>query len=62
MDTVSDIFDADGNLLLADDDSGAGMLSRLLVQIAVDGRTPWACRRSRTWPSPAPAGTSAATC
>jgi hypothetical protein len=37
MDTVLGIFDADGNLLLADDDSGVGVLSRLLVQVAVDG-------------------------
>ena len=34
---MSDIFDAEGNLLLADDDGGVGLLSRLLVQIAVDG-------------------------
>ena len=37
MDTVLGIFDADGNLLLGDDDSGVGTLSRLLVQVAVDG-------------------------
>ena len=37
MDTVIGIFDADGNLLLADDDGGVGLLSRLLVQIVVDG-------------------------
>ena len=37
MDTVIGIFDADGNLLLADDDGGVGLLSRLLVQI-VGGR------------------------
>ena len=37
MDTVLGIFDADGNLLLADDDGGAGTLSRLLVRVAVDG-------------------------
>jgi hypothetical protein len=37
MDTVVGIFDAAGNLLLADDDGGVGLLSRLLVQILVDG-------------------------
>jgi hypothetical protein len=37
MDTVLGIFDAEGNLLAADDDSGVGLLSRLLVQIEVDG-------------------------
>ena len=37
MDTVLGIFDDEGNLLLADDDSGVGTLSRLLVQVAVDG-------------------------
>ena len=37
MDTVIGIFDADGNLLLANDDGGVGLLSRLLVQIVVDG-------------------------
>ena len=37
MDTVVGIFDAEGNLLLADDDGGVGLLSRLLVQILVDG-------------------------
>ena len=42
MDTVLGLFDADGNLLLADDDGGAGLLSRLLVQIPRTARTPWA--------------------
>lgn len=37
LDTVIGLFDAGGNLLLADDDGGAGVLSRLLVQIGVDG-------------------------
>ena len=37
MDTVLGLFDAEGNLLLADDDGGVGLLSRLLVQINVDG-------------------------
>ncbi len=37
MDTVLGLFDAEGNLLLADDDGGVGLLSRLLVQIDVDG-------------------------
>ena len=37
MDTVLGIFDGDGNLLRADDDSGVGLLSRLLVQIVEDG-------------------------
>lgn len=37
MDTVLGIFDDEGNLLLADDDSGVGTLSRLLVRVAVDG-------------------------
>jgi hypothetical protein len=37
MDTVLGLFDEDGNLLAANDDGGAGLLSRLLVQIAVDG-------------------------
>ena len=38
MDTVVGIFDAAGNLLLADDDGGVGLLSRLFVQILVPGR------------------------
>jgi hypothetical protein len=37
LDTVIGIFDDEGTLLLSDDDGGAGLLSRLLVQIAVDG-------------------------
>jgi hypothetical protein len=37
MDTVLGIFDEDGNLLVADDDSGVGTLSRLLLQVVVDG-------------------------
>jgi hypothetical protein len=37
MDTVLGIFDDEGNLLAANDDGGAGTLSRLLVQVAVDG-------------------------
>jgi hypothetical protein len=37
MDTVVGIFDSGGNLLLADDDGGAGVLSRLLVQVLADG-------------------------
>jgi Bacterial pre-peptidase C-terminal domain len=37
MDTVIGLFDANGNLLIADDDSGVGLLSRLLVQVVVDG-------------------------
>lgn len=37
MDTLIGLFDSDGNLLLADDDGGVGLLSRLLVQFAVGG-------------------------
>ena len=37
MDTFIGLFDSDGNLLIADDDSGTGLLSRLLVQIPVGG-------------------------
>jgi hypothetical protein len=37
MDSLIGLFDADGNLLLADDDSGVGILSKLAVQILVDG-------------------------
>ena len=37
MDTLIGLFDAAGNLLIADDDGGAGLLSRLLVQIPADG-------------------------
>ena len=37
LDTVIGIFDDEGTLLLGDDDGGAGLLSRLLVQIEVDG-------------------------
>lgn len=37
MDTLIGLFDAAGNLLIADDDGGAGTLSRLLVRIPVDG-------------------------
>ena len=39
FDSVLGIFDADsGQLLIADDDGGAGLLSRLLVQVNVDLR------------------------
>lgn len=37
MDTVVGLFDADGNLLLSDDDGGVGLLSRILVRVLVDG-------------------------
>jgi hypothetical protein len=37
LDTVVGFFDANGNLLVADDDGGAGLLSRLLLRVAVDG-------------------------
>ena len=37
MDTFIGLFDSDGNLLIADDDSGAGLLSRLLVHLPADG-------------------------
>ena len=37
LDTVLGLFDASGTLLIADDDSGAGLLSRLLVRVPVDG-------------------------
>ena len=37
LDTVIGIFDDEGTLWWDDDDGGAGMLSRLLVQIEVDG-------------------------
>jgi hypothetical protein len=40
LDTMVGIFDSNGNLLLADDDGGVGgvgSLSRLLVQVLVDG-------------------------
>ena len=62
MDTVLGLFDADGNLLLADDDSGVGTLSRLLVQVAVDGTYAVGVSTFPDLTSPAPAGTSAATC
>ena len=37
LDTMVGIFDAAGNLLLANDDGGAGLLSRLLLQVLVEG-------------------------
>ncbi|HWN08261.1 MAG TPA: PPC domain-containing protein [Pyrinomonadaceae bacterium] len=37
MDTIIGLFDSGGNLLLADDDGGVGLLSRLLVQFNVAG-------------------------
>ncbi len=37
MDTYIGLFDSAGNLLIADDDSGAGLLSRLLVVVPADG-------------------------
>ena len=37
MDTYIGLFDSRGNLLIADDDTGAGILSRLLVQVLADG-------------------------
>ena len=37
VDTLIGLFDAAGNLLIADDDGGVGVLSRLLVRIPADG-------------------------
>ncbi len=37
MDTYIGLFDSAGNLLIADDDSGAGVLSRLLVRVPATG-------------------------
>jgi hypothetical protein len=37
FDTLVGFFDSAGNLLLADDDGGAGLLSRIIVQVPVDG-------------------------
>lgn len=37
MDSYIGLFNADGNLVIADDDSGVGVLSKLAVQILVDG-------------------------
>ena len=37
MDSVIGLFDADGQLLIADDDGGVGLLSRVLVRVPADG-------------------------
>ncbi len=37
LDTVVGLFDAAGTLLAVNDDGGAGLLSRLLLQVVVDG-------------------------
>ena len=49
MDTYIGLFDSGGNLLIADDDGGVGTLSRLLVQVLVDGTYAVGVT---TWPDP----------
>ena len=61
LDTVLGLFDASGTLLIADDDSGVGLLSRLLVQYRWMAHTAWVCQRSRISPSRALGGTRAVT-